>query len=476
MARRLPRRDNPAHQRLPLIELTVSTHEAGLDAGVRRIFLECTSTHASRYNTGIQRAVRNLVRASLAAPGPWTCIGVVYNGRYLEPLPGFPGHWADDGGPQPTTSGIDWLGRAFHRVRKDLTRIAPALWLREALYSERMEYGLRRVVYAAQNGGRWLRSFRTRGAPRIEFRSDDILVLLDATWSVDLTGELRRAYVAGVTIWVVINDLIPIEHPDLAPEGTPIQLDKWLRRTVPWASGMLGISRAVADALRAHLARAGIVRGALPPPRVDHFYLGAGLDRTNARLGAMEPVTAVFRGLEGNVYLVVGTVEPRKNHARILNIFERLWSEDSKTTVLIMGRLGWRSDDLAQRIRTHPQFGNRLVWFQAASDAELDYAYRHASALIFASSCEGFGLPLVEAMQYGLPVLASDIAVFREIGGDYPEYFEPDQEDSLHEAIRRFELAHPLSASLDRRAQPWLSWSDSAQMLLKKVTDSADDA
>ena len=82
---------------------------------------------------------------------------------------------------------------------------------------------------------------------------------------------------------------------------------------------------------------------------------------------------------------------------------------------MMFGRPGWRLDRLARRIRKHPQFGQRLIWFETGSDAELDYAYRHASALIFASRCEGFGLLLVLAMHYGLPVIASDIPVFREI-------------------------------------------------------------
>ena len=130
-------------------------------------------------------------------------------------------------------------------------------------------------------------------------------------------------------------------------------------------------------------------------------------------------------------------------------------------------------DELARRIRTHPELGRRLTWFEAGSDAELDYAYRHASALIFASRCEGFGLPLVEAMQCGLPALASDIPVFREIGGDYPVYFDPDDAASLRNAIRRFELRLSAGNGMQRTARRWLSWPESARMLLEKVTGSA---
>lgn len=443
-------------------------------ARARRIFLECTSTHASRYNTGIQRAVRNLVTASLATPGAWKCTAVIFNGRYLEPVDGLPAPGCDARlNDRPSTT--DTLRRVFHRVREAAIRVVPTPVLRDALYSQRMEYGLRRVVYAAQNGRRWLRSFASAANLAVVFGPDDILVLLDSTWSMNLTGELRRARAAGATIWAVVNDLIPIERPDLAPEGTPILVAKWLRRTVPCATGLLGISRAVADSLRDYLARSEIVPRDFRQPRIEHFYLGAGLDRVDPHPSALDAVRRVFALARGNVYLVVGTIEPRKNHARILAVFDRLWNEGSESSLLIVGRLGWLSDDLARRIHAHGQFSHRLFWFQAASDSELDHAYRHASALIFASCCEGFGLPLVEAMQYGLPVLASDIKVFREIGGEYPDYFAADDERSLYDSIRRFESLPASDQRAQRRPQPWLSWTDSARMLLEKVSASSTD-
>ncbi|MEO8740563.1 MAG: glycosyltransferase family 1 protein [Casimicrobiaceae bacterium] len=433
--------------------------------GARRVFLECTSTLASRYNTGIQRAGRNLVNAALVAAGPWWCTAIVYNGRHFTAIDGLPQQAPPASG---RASAIDRLRRLFHRVRAGLIRILPSATVRDALHSQRIEYALRRVVHAAQNIGRWLRSFGSAAGPRVEFHRDDVLVLLDPAWTVDLSRELERARAAGAKIWVVVNDLIPADHPDLAPEGTPILLDKWLRRVVPFAHGMLGISGTVARELRAHLARIGL----MPPPRIDHFYLGSGLDYQGASGISLDAVAKACIDPGAGVYLTVGTVEPRKNHRLMLDAFERLWQDDIDARLLIVGRLGWRSDDLAHRIRDHPQFGRLLVWFEAASDAELDYVYRHASALIFASSCEGFGLPLVEAMHYGLPVIASDIDVFREIGGDYPAYFALGEPRSLETVLRRRQRAVAHAAPGRALAPGWLSWADSARMLLEKVTSA----
>lgn len=430
-----------------------------------RIFLECTSTHASRYNTGIQRAVRNLVNASLAiAP----CNPVVYNGRYFETVDALP-YQVPAGRAKERSFAIDRMRRAFHSARSSIVRGVPSRVVRDALFSPRLEYALRRVVYAAQNVRRWARSYRSDAAPQVEFRHGDVLVLLDSTWSVDLTRELARARNAGVRIWVVVNDLIPIEYPDLAPEGSSILVDKWLRRTVPYAHGLLGISRAVAEGLRQHLWRSGI---SLVSPRIEFFYLGAGIATASHDESPLTKIRAAFEPAGGAVYLCVGTVEPRKQHPLVIDAFEQLWREGVGAKLVIFGRHGWRSDDLSRRIRTHPEFGQRLVWIDQGSDAELDYAYRQAAALIFASRCEGFGLPLVEAMQYGLPVIASDIPVFREIGGDYPLYFELDRAEALVGALLEFERQRALGP-ISRRPHPWLTWSDSARMLLETVAGDA---
>lgn len=435
---------------------------------VRRVFLECTSTRASRYNTGIQRAGRNLVNASLAAVGPWSCTAIVHNGRHFEAIKGLPARAAS---ATSTPTVVDRLRGAFHRAKSGVVGVFPEGAMRDALSSQRFEYTLRRMVHATQNGLRWARGLGAGNARRIEFRRGDVLVLLDPVWSLDLSGELRRARTSGAEVWIVVNDLIPLEFPDLAPEGSQILMDKWLRRVTPHAAGMLGISRAVAADLQSYFQKSAT----MPQPRIDWFYLGSGLDHVDVHAQDLAVVKRAFETGDGRVYLTVGTIEPRKNHELMLDAFERLWAEGGDARLMMFGRLGWRSDRLARRIRKHPQFGQRLIWFETGSDAELDYAYRHASALIFASRCEGFGLPLVEAMHYGLPVIASDIPVFREIAGDYPTYFDLAAERSLDRALVRAESA--AAGTLARpAARSWLSWTDSARMLLGKVTGTAGPA
>jgi alpha-1,2-rhamnosyltransferase len=429
------------------------------------VYLECTTTFASRYNTGIQRTVRSIVNAACGLPGPWVCRPIVFNGRYFEVIDRLPAPRRSVSSVAP--SGTERLRRAFHFARAGAIRLLPSAALRARVNSPRLEFALRRAVYATQNLRRWAASFRRRGNGRLAFGPRDVVVLLDATWGVDLSRELRRVRAAGARVWMLVQDLIPINHPDVAPEGLPLLLDAWLRRTIPLSDGLLAISRTVADDVRAYMRD----RIADPTGRhIDSFYLGAGFDPAPAGEADLTRITGAFHRCSGDVYLVVGTIEPRKDCGRILAAFERLWAEGSDVALMFLGRAGWRSYDLIDRLRSHSEHGRQLFWFEDGSDAELGFAYRHAAALIFASRCEGFGLPLVEAMHYGLPVLASDIPVFREIGGDYPDFFRPGDERAIYDAVRRFAGSRISGPNTVRTPKPWPSWTDSARMLLDKVT------
>ena len=130
----------------------------------RRVFLECTSTRASRYNTGIQRAARNLVNESLSAVGPWACTAIIYNGRYFEAIERLPPE-----APRASTKAalVDQLRRAFHHARARTVRAVPGVAVRNALHSQRLEYALRRMVHGVQNARRWLASFDARPSRRV---------------------------------------------------------------------------------------------------------------------------------------------------------------------------------------------------------------------------------------------------------------------------------------------------------------------
>ena len=100
-------------------------------------------------------------------------------------------------------------------------------------------------------------------------------------------------------------------------------------------------------------------------------------------------------------------------------------------SLCIVGRIGWLCEELVSRIVRHPQYNRSLFMFNDLSDAELEYCYQHAKGLIFPSHAEGFGLPVVEALQHGLHVLVSDIPIHREVGREFCTYFDPQSPAAL---------------------------------------------
>ena len=124
-------------------------------------------------------------------------------------------------------------------------------------------------------------------------------------------------------------------------------------------------------------------------------------------------------------------------------------------------------DDFVERIRQHPQRESRLFWLQGITDEMLEEIYCSSDALLAASEGEGFGLPLIEAAQHGLPIIARDIPVFREVAGEHAYYFRGGTARALADALRTWLSlggAIPVSTGM-----PWLTWKQSSRQLLDVV-------
>ena len=163
---------------------------------------------------------------------------------------------------------------------------------------------------------------------------------------------------------------------------------------------------------------------------------------------------------------MVSAIEPRKNHAYLLDAFELLWAQGSNARLCIIGKIGWKCEALVERIKRHPQWDKRLFMFNRINDKSLEFAYANARALVFPSYVEGFGLPLVEAMQRGLPAMASDIPVFREIGGEFMAYFDLNKPQTLADRISQFESSNQFPAGRPVADWRWIGWREASQQLV----------
>ena len=248
---------------------------------------------------------------------------------------------------------------------------------------------------------------------------------------------------------MVVHDLHPITHPHILGSGNA--MSDWLRWGVANADRVLTVSAFVASEVRRVLGR--------PEKDVRHFHHAA-----DYRARASRPISL---GLPLPYFLMVGSLAPNKRHADALDAFELLWGRGSQATLVILGRPGWLTDHVVARIRTHPENGRRLRWLDDSGDEELTAAYRDAHALIAASEIEGFGLPVVEALVRGVPVIASDIPVFREVAGDWAEYFEMGNPHSLADKVEK-------AACRPRRdvgSFKWHNWDDAARRVFALSMD-----
>jgi len=120
---------------------------------------------------------------------------------------------------------------------------------------------------------------------------------------------------------------------------------------------------------------------------------------------------------------------------------------------------------LIEKLHHHSELGKRLFWLEGVSDEYLEKVYAASTCLIAASEGEGFGLPLIEAAQHKLPIIARDIPVFREVAGEHAYYFSGREPADLALAVKnwlgQFEAGqHPMSEHM-----PWLTWKESAERL-----------
>lgn len=341
----------------------------------------------------------------------------------------------------------------------------PAGWLVEPVYAEAETLGYR---YARSFTAQFLGLVPTASDELIEPNTGDIFVGLDLQSMIvpRQKSVLENWYNSGVNIYFIVYDLLPVVLSEHFLPGARVGHQAWLE-LISRFTGLICISRSVADELRDWLDHYGPARHS--PLVIDWFHLGADTESSAPTsgfpVGAQEVLSTLRKAPS---FLSVGTIEPRKGYRQVLAAFDLLWEKGTDVNLVLVGKLGWLMEDFASTVRGHPAFGKRLFWLDSISDEYLDQVYAACRYLIAASAGEGFGLPLIEAGRHGLPVLARDIPVFREIGGDIASYFDDSNDPAvISDAI--LELLSTPTPKSEAGEIPWLTWAQSAQALLDAV-------
>jgi glycosyltransferase involved in cell wall biosynthesis len=211
----------------------------------------------------------------------------------------------------------------------------------------------------------------------------------------------------------MVHDLIPIEYPEYArPKGAALHRRR-IETVAATADAVIVNSAATGRSLQPWLDR-GSRR-----PIVDVALLG-----TEA-LAACETAPPAD---QRPYFVCLGTIEPRKNHLLLLHLWRHLAEtlpRDSVPRLVVIGRRGWENEQVVDLLERCPALVGHVEELSGCSDARLGGLLRGARALLMPSFAEGYGMPVAEALSVGRPVLCSDIAALREVGGTVPEYLDP---------------------------------------------------
>lgn len=364
------------------------------------------------------------------------------------------------------------IQRVVRAILTNLLKNPPEGWVVEPICANASELGYR---YARSFADRLLGIEHHWHEDRpVEIWSGDIVCILDLEPDVLITQRpvLDEWRLHGAEVYTVVHDILPLLLPEYFPDSVGQQvIAKWVAELARH-SGAICVSATVSKQLAEWMSDNEIPLNARF--RLDWFHHGSDVESSVPSRGIPADASQVFAAMErAPSALMVGTLEPRKGHSQALSAFEELWASGDDISLVIVGKLGWRIDGLADRIRKHPELGKRLFWLDGISDEYLNALYTKAQFLLAASEGEGFGLPLIEAARNGLPLVARDLPVFREVAGD-GAYFFPNTRDpiglanSIKAWLRLKEAGdHPLPTKV--RA---LRWDESAAMLFSALTGS----
>jgi glycosyltransferase involved in cell wall biosynthesis len=180
------------------------------------------------------------------------------------------------------------------------------------------------------------------------------------------------------------------------------------------------------------------------------------------------------KGINKKSYILyLGTIEPRKNLETLIAAYSKLRPElKSKYSLVLAGGKGWKDKAIIDAISKEREKGANIIETGYISEDEKNALYSNASCFVLPSHYEGFGMPLLEAMKYDLPTLASDIPVFREIAGGASLFFNKNSSQDLAEKISFILTDQKLKKKLSSKAKNHLnnfSWQDNTSKIFETL-------
>ncbi|AOJ67820.1 MULTISPECIES: glycosyltransferase family 4 protein [Burkholderia] len=233
-----------------------------------------------------------------------------------------------------------------------------------------------------------------------------------------------------------LHDLIPVTHPEYCRPGEAVVHRRRLEAMLSPKVGLILNSHATQRELEEYAAKVQ-----KPVPRC------AVAPLASARL----PKPSAVRPMAESYFVMLGTIEARKNHWFLLHVWKRLVERlgEHAPVLVIIGRRGWECENAIDMLDRCENLNSKVIELTHCNDTGLATYLHHAQALVFPSLVEGYGMPLIEALSTSVPVIASNLDVFREISGEIPDYLDPLDGPAWTDRID----AYTRSDSRERKAQ-----------------------
>lgn len=265
---------------------------------------------------------------------------------------------------------------------------------------------------------------------------------------------------------ISIMDLSFVYFPELFTKKDLYQLTNWTKYSAIKAKKIFTISE--------HSKNDIIKTYAVDPKNVVVTHLGIKGVSEAGKTSNMEDLKKKF-GINKKYILFVGTLQPRKNIERLVEAFSKLSEKDLE--LVIVGKKGW----LYEPILASPAKYNvedRVKFLDFVENEDLPAIYSNALCFVLPSLYEGFGLPVLEAMKFGCPVVTSNVSSLPEAGGDAALYFDPESAEDIAKTIEKVITDEKLRQEMIKKGYNQISkfsWEKTAKETLKVLEDLANE-
>ena len=263
---------------------------------------------------------------------------------------------------------------------------------------------------------------------------------------------------------VIIYDLSFLDCPEYIQENNLRFLQTFCPPSIQNAKSIITISEFTKNRIQHYFPNITAPIIVTPvPPSDNHKSASQTLTKSMQSLGINK----------GAYILFVGTIEPRKNLDVLIDSYTKLdESIRGRFSLVLAGGKGWKIQKTLDKIDALKSRGFKIIITGYVTDEELESLYSNATMFVLPSHYEGFGMPILEAMQYKLPVILSDIPVFREVAGDSALYFDKDSSKELASCINSVFTDSIIKDGIVNNSKVLLkkySWQENAKIVYEEL-------